>query len=1804
VSSVVGGQSQPYEGGGSRVLSSRRARSNCLFLFRLSACSWCTFVLCLLFFSGLKRLPPTCCSRIFGPTRGSQDRRTNVWVAVQNMALHSAVLSVGWSKGGCSIVSVLASGALHVLRVDEELDAVQAPSGGPPRRRRPLGWTPISDKDPSLSRVFGGNLRCGSVAAGGVSDGSVAVVTVSTADPRRICVWHVFLGRSGNVDVRPLGAVRLAEEDGRCIACLTAPSAGTLFAWSDRGTVSRWYYSRSPAAGRGRGGREGGGGAATGPSNGGSGRVGALVEKRVGSADGNLGPGGHGRGGGTDGGAAGRAGVGSGGGGDSGRPGSGDSAAGRQGGAVTAVADHGKGISDGNPTANGGSGGGVGENGNGSGRPRSGTPNGRDADGPVGRRAKTEVKLTGPDGVANGHIAPGPPSAAGADGQSGSCWLRYMSSEETPPRSHARLYKATAASVTWNGQFVVTVDTARGIRVLDGTSMETVGQSVTAGSMAAEALGKAGGSAGARSPGGTADIASGGGKSSPLTVSVVHPSVEDGDGGDVDEDHAYWGVLLSPSGTVVLALRGDGVVTAWALTAALRDGDLARSYAAANGSAAGGSAEGVFARIRGGWDVLAAVAAGGKARATATAKTLGTSDAAEGLRLGLLGAVDGDTAAVTAARRLLASALIAIQTSAPPGILAILNSGQTGSGAHGGAQLRNSANVAALIAEEVGKGRTPLLALAAAPLADWVLTLCAVWLRRANQMVLRSSPEATNLVGPDWVALDHDDGEIAEATSVVKDSRVTKQLRSAAVACAALTALDSAYGDRGDVRWVRLEAAEAGDMVAALWDVSCAAEQAAERAGRVRALAAALLRHPVAAKALRNHPRLRIEVAERALGLRGSATGAGFLLTRTRAGRLGVEAAALTAADDTAEWCPYDVVTGRPLPPWAPLRRCVTSGLLAAEMTAGGVSGGPAPWAARWEEESPLGGLWARVPSLDLDRYDLLPAVPVVEGAGSGLAVGPRSSVASATPAAARGGGGPPFAGPKLEQKMVGGPPRGPPTPASGPHSQGPPGRSPGQLSQQPSVGGAAYTAAAHNPTPAAQAVMAQSQQLRAHFAQERERLQREFAQQLRDLGQQQQQQLLLLRQKQQRQQQMGQWSAPLQEQEALEQRQRFRVQAMGLKQQQQQQLNHMQNDFHQKQQQLLSRARQVQAQAQAQRASTAAATGGVAGGGHPPTPPVPPPQGGVGSQPSTPMDALSAQQRHQVLLRQQAAAAAAAGLAGPGQHRGGSIDASPGGMLHPPSTQMPSPGGSGLVGVGPEFALNTPTGRGGGAVGGGPMDRAGVLGAGAAPGVPGSRPTGPGVSGVPGGLGTSGPMGTASSTTEPTSTISRGGRGRRGRGGTATGGRKKRSDPMTPTTSAAAAPSQPGTPSAADAAMSADTSAMNSTGVGSAAGVDQVPAKTRKRRRAPAKGGAPPASPATSGVHGSGLPTGSSAPSASAAAAAAAAAATAAAMASGGPQRPANLPRASSVQELGVGVASSAPASSLVQQPGSRMSSGDMAGIRRPSSHPNLGMVQGLADSTPGQLGAQFGRQQQYRTQQEQQQHHQHQQQQQQQQQMQQQQQQQMQQRQQELIQQQQQQQSAQAAGPMTMPPQGTSVSMSQGPQSVQSEMVVGDSAAELPQAGHNGGPLRTPGPLKKVWAGELHVRGQKNDMVVPLVAFAHIIDTRKPLLDGSNWPSRLQCDSTKLKTYCAVWPCLNDKASHWYVRFAPVDSSGNDVPEPKLVDLVKVMVLRRLAFEIHCDVEPRRSGTLYLWGMDLPGCGHSLLGVFRPGQALPPAQ
>jgi hypothetical protein len=47
---------------------------------------------------------------------------------------------------------------------------------------------------------------------------------------------------------------------------------------------------------------------------------------------------------------------------------------------------------------------------------------------------------------------------------------------------------------------------------------------------------------------------------------------------------------------------------------------------------------------------------------------------------------------------------------------------------------------------------------------------------------------------------------------------------------------------------------------------------------------------------------------------------------------------------------------------------------------------------------------------------------------------------------------------------------------------------------------------------------------------------------------------------------------------------------------------------------------------------------------------------------------------------------------------------------------------------------------------------------------------------------------------------------------------------------------------------------------------------------------------------------------------------------------------------------------------------------------------------------------------------------------------------------------------------------------------------------------------------------------------------------------------------------------------------------------DLVQAMVQRRLTFMVECNEPGGPVGTLYLWAVDMPNIGQSLLGVFRP--------
>lgn len=47
---------------------------------------------------------------------------------------------------------------------------------------------------------------------------------------------------------------------------------------------------------------------------------------------------------------------------------------------------------------------------------------------------------------------------------------------------------------------------------------------------------------------------------------------------------------------------------------------------------------------------------------------------------------------------------------------------------------------------------------------------------------------------------------------------------------------------------------------------------------------------------------------------------------------------------------------------------------------------------------------------------------------------------------------------------------------------------------------------------------------------------------------------------------------------------------------------------------------------------------------------------------------------------------------------------------------------------------------------------------------------------------------------------------------------------------------------------------------------------------------------------------------------------------------------------------------------------------------------------------------------------------------------------------------------------------------------------------------------------------------------------------------------------------------------------------------DLIDAMVMRRLTFEVDINEPGGPTGILYLWAVNMPAFGPSLLGVFRP--------
>lgn len=482
----------------------------------------------------------------------------------------------------------------------------------------------------------------------------------------------------------------------------------------------------------------------------------------------------------------------------------------------------------------------------------------------------------------------------------------------------------------------------------------------------------------------------------------------------LDTPSPYWGLCVSPTGASVFALNGRGYVDAFSLIAPIvtssNQDECPGATAVARRLLSIPCADG----LRGGWDLLSSIAFEGRTATTMVASALSSATLrssanvpperiamVKSLMLRILNAEDASAAV---AKQLLDLATDAIKKSAPENVkVKLLYSAKDAK------SLTSPANVGKTVRQLLSTTRVVAQTqLAAAPLADWIMVLCAVWLQRCAEILSKHDPKGERM-GKPWLSVVsmtvHNEKNLGPGHGIVYDTLLVRALRPAAFSALLLLALEDEFAEPETApRYFRFSREEASCVVAALWEVSLAWESVdaltrtvkngpagpnpihtGQTAEQMVTTAVVLGKHLAAGRAIENAKELRICPAEKALGLHGASKGAGFVMSCVRMhqgenGPVGLgDDATKSAVNLRAEWCQHDIVTGRSIPPWAPLRRCVVSGLLGAEITQqkyGTANVNMAsPWSTKWAEVSPFGGRWARIPSLDLDRFDLLPAV-------------------------------------------------------------------------------------------------------------------------------------------------------------------------------------------------------------------------------------------------------------------------------------------------------------------------------------------------------------------------------------------------------------------------------------------------------------------------------------------------------------------------------------------------------------------------------------------------------------------------------------------------------------------------------------------------------------------------------------------------------------------------------------------------------------------------------------------------------------
>lgn len=466
-----------------------------------------------------------------------------------------------------------------------------------------------------------------------------------------------------------------------------------------------------------------------------------------------------------------------------------------------------------------------------------------------------------------------------------------------------------------------------------------------------------------------------------------------------------WGLCFSPTASAVFAANSKGFANVFTILYPI-------SQAVANAKASGTTiaasrlvdithADG----LHGGWDLLAPVSFEGPSAASAINDDLiygiirplkPIPPSAERIQLAkavLRNFLNVDDALAVAAENLLQVAIDAMDSSAILPVKASLSFN---------AKDIKSFSSSTLVSKAVERAISSVSSVSphqvtSAPLADWVMTLCSVWLQRCAQILSSYDPKGGILKAP-WVAvvsmIPHFEKNSNSGHGMVFDIALLRALRPASVAAVFLLDIQSHFIKRKEpVRYHRFSRNDAHCVLAAFWEVSYAWESAclpdksksrdssklypSVQTDRMLNAAVVLGKHLIAANVLAEAKELRVHVAEEALGLRGATRGTGFIMSCMRSHHQASRGIKNMLSESCVESCKYDILTGRRLSSGNRLRRCVISGLLAVDFIENEVGGGNVPpWITKWNNKSPFGGQWAVVTSQRVETSDRVFSMP------------------------------------------------------------------------------------------------------------------------------------------------------------------------------------------------------------------------------------------------------------------------------------------------------------------------------------------------------------------------------------------------------------------------------------------------------------------------------------------------------------------------------------------------------------------------------------------------------------------------------------------------------------------------------------------------------------------------------------------------------------------------------------------------------------------------------------------------------------